>query len=69
MPNLRTYLNEPVAIRNDYCLLIHVADGTFYEELSNQNELIKSLDHTVENFREWATEEHVRRTASLDDID
>ena len=48
---------------------IHAADEAFYEELSNQNELTEAgLDHIVENFHEWATEERVSRTASLDEI-
>jgi len=48
---------------------IHAADEAFYEELSNQNELTEEgLDHIVGNFREWATEERVSRTVSLDEI-
>ncbi len=48
---------------------IHAADDAFYEELSNQNELTEDgLNHIVENFREWVTEERVSRTVSLDEI-
>lgn len=48
---------------------IHAADEAFYRELSNQNELTdEGLDHIVENFREWATEERVSRTVPLDEI-
>jgi len=45
--------------------VLHAAD----EELSNQNELTEEgLGHIVANFREWATEERVSRTVSLDEI-
>ena len=48
---------------------IHAADEAFYCELSNQNELTEEgLDHIVENFRKWTTEERVSRTVSLDEI-
>ncbi len=48
---------------------IHAADEDFYKELSNQNELTEDgLDHIVENFRGWKTEERVSRTVSLDEI-
>ncbi|WP_225334801.1 type I restriction-modification system subunit M [Halomicrobium urmianum] len=48
---------------------IHAADEDFYEELSNQNELTEDgLNHIVTNFRDWATEERVSRTVSLDEI-
>jgi len=48
---------------------IHAADEDFYRELSNQNELTEDgLDHIVENFRGWKTEERVSRTVSLDEI-
>ncbi len=48
---------------------IHAADEDFYEELSNQNELTdEGLDHIVENFRNWETEERVSRTVSLEEI-
>lgn len=48
---------------------IHAADEDFYKELSNQNELTgEGLDHIVENFDNWATEERVSRTVDLDEI-
>ena len=48
---------------------IHAADEDFYTELSNQNELTEDgLDHIIENFRGWTTEERVSRTVSLDEI-
>ena len=48
---------------------IHAADEAFYEELSNQNELTEDgLDHIIENFRSWESEERVSRTVSLDEI-
>lgn len=48
---------------------IHAADDDFYREESNQNVLTdKGLDHVVENFRDWTTEERVSRTVSLDEI-
>ncbi|WP_254769260.1 type I restriction-modification system subunit M [Salinilacihabitans rarus] len=55
--------------REDEVQFIHAADEAFYRELSNQNELTdEGLDHIVENFREWATEERVSRTVPLDEI-
>ena len=48
---------------------VHAADEAFYRELSNQNELTEDgLDHIVENFRNWTTEERVSRTVSLEEI-
>jgi len=48
---------------------IHAADEAFYEELSNQSELTEEgLDHIIENFHGWTTEERVSRTVSLDEI-
>jgi len=48
---------------------VHAADEDFYRELSNQNELTEEgLDHIIENFRDWETEERVSRTVSLDEI-
>ena len=48
---------------------IHAADEAFYEELSNQNELTEDgLDHIIENFRGWESEERVSRTVSLEEI-
>jgi type I restriction enzyme M protein len=55
--------------REDEVQFIHAADEAFYEELSNQNELTEDgLDHIIENFRGWETEERVSRTVSLDEI-
>ena len=60
--------HKPVERESDV-QFIHAADGVFYEELSNQNELTEDgLDHIVKNFRQWATEERVSRTVSLDEI-
>ncbi len=48
---------------------IHAADEDFYRELSNQNELTaEGIDHIVENFHEWTTEERVSRTVSHEEI-
>ncbi len=55
--------------RENEVQFIHAADEDFYEELSNQNELTDDgLDHIVENFQGWTTEERVSRTVSLDEI-
>ena len=48
---------------------IHAADEDFYRELSNQNELTdEGVDHIIESFRNWTTEERVSRTVALDEI-
>jgi type I restriction enzyme M protein len=48
---------------------IHAADEDFYRELSNQNELTEDgIDHIVENFHNWTTEERVSRTVSHEEI-
>jgi type I restriction enzyme M protein len=48
---------------------IHAADEDFYRDESNQNVLTDNgLDHILENFRNWTTEERVSRTVSLDEI-
>ena len=55
--------------REDEVQFIHAADEAFYEDLSNQNELTdEGLDHIVENFENWANEERVSRTVSLEEI-
>lgn len=55
--------------RRGEVLFIHAADEDFYEELSNQNKLTEEgIEHIVENFREWETEERVSRAVSLDEI-
>jgi type I restriction enzyme M protein len=60
--------NKP-AERGGEVQFIHAADEAFYEELSNQNELTEDgLDHIIENFRSWESEERVSRTVSLDEI-
>ncbi|KAB7517096.1 type I restriction-modification system subunit M [Halosegnis rubeus] len=57
------------AEREDEVQFIHAADEDFYQELSNQNELLDAgVDHIVENFTEWTTEERVSRTVALDEI-
>ncbi|MDS0261889.1 type I restriction-modification system subunit M [Haloarcula sp. S1CR25-12] len=60
--------NKPTG-RDGEVQFIHAADEGFYNELSNQNELTEEgLDHIVENFRSWTTEERVSRTVELDEI-
>jgi len=55
--------------RKGEVLFIHADDGDFYEELSNQNKLTEEgIEHIVENFKEWRTEERVSRVVSLDEI-
>jgi type I restriction enzyme M protein len=55
--------------RKNEIQFVHAADEDFYRELSNQNELTEDgLDHIVENFRNWTTEERVSRTVSLDEV-
>jgi type I restriction enzyme M protein len=70
IPSAILVLNtDKPAEREGEVQFIHGADEAFYEELSNQNELTEDgLDHIVENFREWTTEERVSRTVSLDEI-
>jgi type I restriction enzyme M protein len=70
IPSAILVLNTDKSVeRENEVQFIHAADEDFYEELSNQNELTEDgLDHIVENFREWATEERVSRTVSLDEI-
>ena len=55
--------------RKGEVLFVHAADEAFYEELSNQNELTEEgLDHIVQNFNEWTTEERVSRAVPLEEI-
>jgi type I restriction enzyme M protein len=70
IPSAILVLNtEKPAAREGEVQFIHAADEAFYEELSNQNELTEEgLDHIIENFRGWETEERVSRTVSLDEI-
>jgi len=70
IPSAVLVLNtDKPAEREDEVQFIHAADEDFYEELSNQNELTdEGVDHVVDNFRGWTTEERVSRTVSLDEI-
>ncbi len=70
IPSAVLVLNtDKPAERENEVQFIHAADEDFYTELSNQNELTEGgLDHIVENFRGWTTEERVSRTVSLDEI-
>ena len=70
IPSAVLVLNtDKPADRSDEVQFIHAAEEAFYEELSNQNKLTEEgLDHTVENFRDWETEERVSRTVSLEEI-
>ena len=70
IPSAILVLNtDKPAEREGEVQFVHAADEAFYEELSNQNELTEDgLDHIITNFREWATEERVSRTVSLDEI-
>ena len=70
IPSAILVLNtDKPAERKNEVQFIHAADEDFYEELSNQNELTdRGLDHVIENFRGWTTEERVSRAVSLDEI-
>ncbi|SDZ84321.1 type I restriction enzyme M protein [Haloplanus vescus] len=70
IPSAVLVLNtDKPAEREGEVQFIHAADEAFYEELSNQNELTEDgLNHIIENFRGWTTEERVSRTVSLDEI-
>jgi len=70
IPSAVLVLNtDKAAEREGEVQFIHAADEAFYEDKSNQNELTdEGLDHIIENFREWTTEERVSRTVSLDEI-
>jgi len=70
IPSAILVLNtDKPAEREGEVQFIHAADEDFYEELSNQNELTEDgLDHIIENFRGWKTEERVSRTVSLTEI-
>jgi len=57
------------ADRTEEVQFIHAADEAFYRDESNQNVLTEDgLDHIVENFRNWTTEERVSRTVSIEEI-
>jgi type I restriction enzyme M protein len=70
IPSAILVLNtDKPADREGEVQFIHAADEDFYDELSNQNQLTEEgLDHIVGNFRNWATEERVSRTVSMDEI-
>nr|WP_263809794.1 class I SAM-dependent DNA methyltransferase [Salinibacter pepae] len=55
--------------REGEVLFVHAADEAFYKELSNQNELTeKGIDHIVQKFNEWTTEERVSRAVPIGEI-
>jgi type I restriction enzyme M protein len=70
IPSAILVLNtDKPADREGEVQFIHAADEDFYDELSNQNQLTEEgLDHIVENFRDWTTEERVSRTVGMDEI-
>jgi len=70
IPSAVLVLNtDKPAERSGEVQFIHAADEDFYQDLSNQNELTEEgLDHIIENFRSWETEERVSRAVSLEEI-
>jgi len=59
--------------RKNQIQFIHAADNNnghnFYEELSNQNKLTQNgIQHIVDNFNQWKTEERVSRVVDLEEI-
>ena len=59
--------------RKNQVQFIHAADNNngheFYEELSNQNKLTEDgIQHIVDNFDEWDTEERVSRVVDMEEI-
>ncbi|PSP87429.1 SAM-dependent DNA methyltransferase [Halobacteriales archaeon QS_4_69_34] len=70
IPSAILVLNrDKPAERERQVQFIHAADEAFYRELSNQNELTdEGIDHIVENFHDWTTEERVSRTVSAEEI-
>jgi type I restriction enzyme M protein len=55
--------------RKGEVLFVHAADEAFYKELSNQNELTAAgIDHIVDNFDGWTTEERVSRAVPIEEI-
>jgi len=70
IPSAILVLNtDKPAEREGEVQFIHAADEDFYRELSNQNELTdEGVDHVIENFRGWTTEERVSRAVGLDEI-
>lgn len=70
IPSAILLLNhDKPAEREGQVQFIHAADEAFYKELSNQNELTdEGIDHIVENFNGWTTEERVSRAVSVEEI-
>jgi type I restriction enzyme M protein len=70
IPSAILLLNrDKPAEREGQVQFIHAADEDFYRELSNQNELTEDgIDHIVESFHDWTTEERVSRTVSHEEI-
>jgi type I restriction enzyme M protein len=70
IPSAILVLNtDKPAERENEVQFIHAADEAFYRDESNQNVLTEDgLDHIVENFRDWESEERVSRTVGMDEI-
>ncbi|MDL0130059.1 class I SAM-dependent DNA methyltransferase [Halobacterium salinarum] len=73
IPSAILVLNKDKPVeRQGQVLFFHAGDNyvdEFYRELSNQNELTeRGLDHVVENFRSWNTEERVSRVVDVEEI-
>ncbi|WP_338740764.1 class I SAM-dependent DNA methyltransferase [Haloplanus salilacus] len=70
IPSAILVLNtDKPAERENEVQFIHADDEAFYQDESSQNILIdEGLDHIVENFNNWTSEERVSRTVSLDEI-
>lgn len=55
--------------RKGEVLFVHAAQDGFYDDLPAQKKLTdEGIEHMVENYREWKTEERVSRVVSLDEI-
>jgi len=73
IPSAILVLNKDKPVeRQGQVLFLHAGDNYvegFYRELSNQSELTEQgLDHIVENFRSWDTEERVSRVVDVEEI-
>ena len=70
IPSAILILNkDKPADREEEILFINAANKDFYQELSNQNELSdKGIEHVVENFKIWRTEDQVSRAVSREEI-
>ncbi|MFP4633108.1 MAG: N-6 DNA methylase, partial [Halobacteriales archaeon] len=70
IPSAVLVLNEDKpAERSDEVLFLHAADEAFYREESNQNILTdEGIDHVVENFEGWRSEERVSRAVPVEEI-